>query len=77
MKSFAIATLGFIVVSAIQLDQEVPNVLAQVTQDGDDCIPCTADSAFLLEWSGGWTGGCIATRSDISCCPDQCDEQEP
>ena len=76
MKGFVLAALGFIAVSAIQLDQEMPTVLAQTNQEatssGDDCVPCTATSDFSLSWTDGFTGGCVATRSDISCCPDQC-----
>ena len=79
MKGFVLAALGFIAVSAIQLDQEMPTVLAQTRQEttttggsGDDCIPCSATSDFTLSWTDGYTGGCVATRSDISCCPDQC-----
>ena len=50
MKGFVLAALGFIAVSAIQLDQEMPTVLAQTNQEatssGDDCVPCTATSDF-------------------------------
>ena len=59
MKGFVLAALGFIAVSAIQLDQEMPTVLAQTRQEttttsgsggDDDCIPCSATSDFSLTW---------------------------
>ena len=76
MKSLILVALGFIAASALQIDQELPNVLAQTeaTVDGDDCVPCRAFSDFSLTWEDGFTGGCIAERSDISCCPNQCVE---
>ena len=76
MKSLILAALGFIAASALQIDQELPNVLAQTeaTTGGDDCVPCSATSDFSLTWDDGFTGGCIATRSDITCCPSQCVE---